>query len=658
MAIFKFFFGQSSAAAAVFTPVANAFRFYADGTESGSTPLAVENANLGSASYPVSTIGNDWTLVPGGGSAHEKVDDFAVPDDSDYLYAELNAFFTTTVDADLNLAGVQDPASSAEHVIVVRIQCTEPGDFPDGNGLDITLYQGAGTSTTVADFFLTASSLTSSFADYTYTLSGAEADAITDYSTLHLNVGASCDGSEIFKSFTVAVSRAYLRTTVKRDVSADSKVHLRVRLQETGGASGVATDDYGLQYRKNGGTWTSITASSSGVQADTASSLTDGSATTNRGTNGISDGTGSFVAGEQEEANGVIEDFQLTASNFTELVWALKLIAADLADDDLLEFRVTLNGGSPGISQTVTPSIAVLKLAAISGTGALASQAAVLDGAGLSASISTDGAIAAQSATASSAGISSSNSTDGAISAQSASLDGTGTAGSVDVEGDGALLSQAAVVDGAGISLSSGSGALLAQGADVTGTGLSVTLSTDGAILAQSATTDGSALSITISTDGAISAQASDVSGAGASSSSSTDGAIAAQSATAAGLGAASSSGAGALVAAAANASGAAISRSLGTGVLIAGAAQIDGSDVASITGVGSLVAQHATVQGVGVAADFVEIHVGPPMEMPQPLRLIKGRGTLRAPHAKMRGAGEVSWESQNVNALLLLAAA
>jgi hypothetical protein len=65
------------------------------------------------------------------------------------------------------------------------------------------------------------------------------------------------------------------------------------------------------------------------------------------------------VAGEQEEANGVIEDFTLTASNFTEHVWALKIIAADVANEDLLEFRVTLNGGAPGLTNSVTPSILV-----------------------------------------------------------------------------------------------------------------------------------------------------------------------------------------------------------------------------------------------------------------------------------------------------------
>lgn len=156
------------------------------------------------------------------------------------------------------------------------------------------------------------------------------------------------------------------------EISGNTKVHLRVRVQETGGLSGASTDDYALQYRKNGGTWTNVTASSSDVQADTTSSLTDGGVTTNRATNGLADGTGTFVAGEQEEANGVIEDRQLTANNYTEHVWALLLIDADLADGDLLEFRVTLNAGSPGITNSVTPSITITKAASNNITGTLA----------------------------------------------------------------------------------------------------------------------------------------------------------------------------------------------------------------------------------------------------------------------------------------------
>jgi hypothetical protein len=147
---------------------------------------------------------------------------------------------------------------------------------------------------------------------------------------------------------------------VTRMNATDNQVHLRYRVQETAGVAGASTDDYTLQYQVDGaGGWTTITAASSRVQADTGSTLTDGSATTNRGTNGIADGTGSFVAGEQEDGDGEITDHQLTASNFTEHVWALLLIAADNANGETLHFRMRLNGGAMG--NTVEPVITIQK---------------------------------------------------------------------------------------------------------------------------------------------------------------------------------------------------------------------------------------------------------------------------------------------------------
>jgi len=153
-----------------------------------------------------------------------------------------------------------------------------------------------------------------------------------------------------------------------RDVDSDSQVHLRYRVDETGAGAidGATTDDYSLQSRLNGaGAWTTCTSSSNRVQADTASSLTEGGATTNRATDGISDGAGSFIAGIQKESDCDIIDYQLTTDNFTEHVWALLLVSADFNDADFMDFRITYNGGNPGMPQSVTPRITVTKSAGI-----------------------------------------------------------------------------------------------------------------------------------------------------------------------------------------------------------------------------------------------------------------------------------------------------
>ena len=150
--------------------------------------------------------------------------------------------------------------------------------------------------------------------------------------------------------------------TTGRSVDANSQVHLRVRIDETGAGSiaGATTDDWTCEYRLNGGgSWVAITGASALVQVDTGSSLTDAGATTNRSTNGISDGGGSFFAGVQEDGNGEITDFQHQADNFTEHVFALLLISSALSDLDALTFRVAMNGSN--IAAAVVPSITVSK---------------------------------------------------------------------------------------------------------------------------------------------------------------------------------------------------------------------------------------------------------------------------------------------------------
>ncbi len=161
------------------------------------------------------------------------------------------------------------------------------------------------------------------------------------------------------QSAPIIVEGGSITNEIRQDIAGgDKQVHLRYRVQEIGDGDidGGTTDDYSLQYQVNGGGgWTSITTSSSRVQTDTSSELSDGSATTNRVTNGLSDGSGSFVAGEQEDGDGEITDSQLTGNDFTEHVWALDLISADWSASDFVEFRMRYNGG--GMDNTALPRI-------------------------------------------------------------------------------------------------------------------------------------------------------------------------------------------------------------------------------------------------------------------------------------------------------------
>lgn len=268
--------------------------------------------------------------------------------------------------------------------------------------------------------------------------------------------------------------------------SGNVPFQLRYRIQATTAVAGSSSDDYALQASVNGGAFATVTTSTADVIAS-ASGLTNDGATTNRATNGLTDGTGSFVAGEQC-TDGTLDNFALTASNFTEIVYGGTVVAADVEDGDTIDFRASLNGGTPGMTNSVTPRITVQKsLPAITGTGALQAGAATVDGSGTSSSTGT-GALEAGAATISGSDALEEITGTGALQAGAASVSGAGTSSSA---GIGALVAQAATVEGSGTSSSTGSGALTAQAASVDGAGVSESTGT-GALESGSATISGS----------------------------------------------------------------------------------------------------------------------------------------------------------------------
>ena len=110
-------------------------------------------------------------ISPGAWTASSGSDLFAMLDETTASDAD---YITTSSASSSEVAfgtGL-DPLSSAGHTIRFRAQGT--------GGLTVTLLQGA---TTIATYTPT---ITASYALYSYTLSGAEADAISDYTALRL----------------------------------------------------------------------------------------------------------------------------------------------------------------------------------------------------------------------------------------------------------------------------------------------------------------------------------------------------------------------------------------------------------------------------------------------------------------------------------------
>lgn len=148
---------------------------------------------MAQVAHPTSTIAYDvWTGTPNTGSSlHLNVDeDYASLNTSDYDYSPNQN--NTTIQ--FGLTSLTDPADSTGHIMRV-VACQTNGGTPDGSGNSIGsqtayLYQGATLIATMT--FNPGGSGT--WTAYTYTLSAAEADAITDYTALQFWIDAAGSG--------------------------------------------------------------------------------------------------------------------------------------------------------------------------------------------------------------------------------------------------------------------------------------------------------------------------------------------------------------------------------------------------------------------------------------------------------------------------------
>ncbi len=144
-----------------------------------------------------------------------------------------------------------------------------------------------------------------------------------------------------------------------RNVDSNSILQIRVQVQEVGGIDGLTTDDYQLQYNKNSeapGGYVDVNASSSDVKVVNGNPADGDDVTGSR----LTGGAGSFVTGGYDEGDGLVDNRQLTAGNYTEHVLTIELQAADLTNGDDIFFRILLNGATFD-TYNVTPQVIVEK---------------------------------------------------------------------------------------------------------------------------------------------------------------------------------------------------------------------------------------------------------------------------------------------------------
>ncbi len=115
----------------------------------------------------------------------------------------------------------------------------------------------------------------------------------------------------------------------------DASIHLRVTVGNTGDMSANAA--YRLSVDIDGGGFNPVTTTSSNVRV-IAGQPTNGAVTSQR----LTSGTGSFTAGEYDDADGLI-DANLGGGNFWESVWSIEFRSADLTDGESVTFRVQLD---------------------------------------------------------------------------------------------------------------------------------------------------------------------------------------------------------------------------------------------------------------------------------------------------------------------------
>lgn len=124
------------------------------------------------------------TGTPDNTNKYANIDESSASD-TDYIYSAND----TACTYETLLAGASalvDPVSSSGHIFRYRICMTNAGTPAASGGFDVTvtayLYQG--TTLIAADSGKVVNSAT--WTTYTYTLSGTEADSITDYTNLRL----------------------------------------------------------------------------------------------------------------------------------------------------------------------------------------------------------------------------------------------------------------------------------------------------------------------------------------------------------------------------------------------------------------------------------------------------------------------------------------
>lgn len=146
------------------------------------------------------------------------------------------------------------------------------------------------------------------------------------------------------------------------ETMGSGNIRARIRIEVEVTVAALADFHEILQYRKNGGTWTTITGSTNGCIYDASANYVHADDTTQQISSGtyISNNDG---MNESSAGPGSTNRPDYTTTSTCEFEWCFSLVDADLSNGDTIEFRV-LNNAALLNTYTQIPMITISKAGA------------------------------------------------------------------------------------------------------------------------------------------------------------------------------------------------------------------------------------------------------------------------------------------------------
>lgn len=139
---------------------------------------------------PSSDVSNTGWVQSAGSTLWDCINE-TVASDTDYIRASASSFT-----CELGLSSVSDPVSNVNHILRLRATATGSGG---AERWTVTIYQG---TTLIATAFANTAVTRTTYNDYSYTLTTAEVDAITNYGDLRVRIlGGPSSGETISVSY-------------------------------------------------------------------------------------------------------------------------------------------------------------------------------------------------------------------------------------------------------------------------------------------------------------------------------------------------------------------------------------------------------------------------------------------------------------------------